>query len=165
MFLERSLQFNHLSLLPPPLPPKNFDHTLVAFTSYTRTEKKNNFGFHQTETAAITSCRKQWNFSFILSNVVVDIVRVRIRFILKLTFELSKSESLRNLSVTRMSDTFPTVFHRLIRTFLSFHSVSSSCFAKILHQRSTTVLKPLNATDYIQSIALILSCSGTLFGL
>ena len=34
-------------------------------------------------------------------------------FSLRLTFELSKSESLRDVSVTRISDTFPTVFCRL----------------------------------------------------
>ena len=34
-------------------------------------------------------------------------------FSLRLTFELSKSESLRDVSVTRIGDTFPTVFCRL----------------------------------------------------
>ena len=33
-------------------------------------------------------------------------------FSLRLTFELSKSESLRDVSVTRIGDTFPTVFRR-----------------------------------------------------
>ena len=34
-------------------------------------------------------------------------------FSLRLTFELSKSESLRDVSVTRIGDTFPAVFRRL----------------------------------------------------
>ena len=34
-------------------------------------------------------------------------------FSLTLTFQLSKSESLRDVSVTRIGDTFPTVFRRL----------------------------------------------------
>ena len=36
-------------------------------------------------------------------------------FSLRPTFELSKSESLRDVSVTRIGDTFPTVFRRLLR--------------------------------------------------
>ena len=66
-------------------------------------------------------CRKPWNFSFIRSNVVVDIVRVMFGltpsglFSLRLAFELSTSESLRDVRVTRIGDTFPTVFRRLYR--------------------------------------------------
>ena len=51
--------------------------------------------------------------------VVFDIVRVRINAIrftfLRLTFELSKLESLRDVSITRIGDTFPTVFRRLCK--------------------------------------------------
>ena len=34
-------------------------------------------------------------------------------FSLRLTFEILKSESLRDVSITRIGDTFPMVFHRL----------------------------------------------------
>ena len=59
---------------------------------------------------------------------MVGIVRVRITpsglFSFRLKFELSKSESLRDVSVTRIGDTFPTVFRRLqyaISMFLHIH--------------------------------------------
>ena len=47
-------------------------------------------------------------------------------FSLRLTFEISKSESLRDVSVTRIGDTFPTVFRRLISRTLSQAEVDMS---------------------------------------
>ena len=67
--------------------------------------------------------RKPQNISFILSNIVADIVRVRFGltpsglFSLSLTIERSKSETLRDVSVTRIGDTFSTVFRRLCEDF------------------------------------------------
>ena len=62
-------------------------------------------------------CRKPWNFTFIRSNIVVDIVRVRINAIRFIFFEADvrtfEAESLRDVSVIRIGDTFPMVFRRL----------------------------------------------------
>ena len=66
-----------------------------------------------------TVCRKSSNFFFILSNIVVDIVIVRTNAIRFIFFEADvrplESESLRDVSVNRFGDTFPTVFSRLSR--------------------------------------------------
>ena len=93
-----------------------------------------------------TVCRKPSNFSFVLWNVVVDIVRVRIntiRFIFfeadVRTFERSKSESLRDVSVTRIGNTFSYSFpqteqkERLTICFEKLINDSSEHRTKVLY--------------------------------
>ena len=105
----------------------NISDTSCTNESY-KFKKKQYFVHTSCLLFACSVCRKPYNFSLVLSNAVVRSLEFRSTpsglFSLKLMFERSKSESVRDVSVTRVGDTFYHSFPQTVMLKIFFVFIS-----------------------------------------